>query len=479
MLGRVFAFAVMFFVPVVNVRALSVEEYGYYRQFWLLFETLTPILMLGFPRSLLYYIPRSKNDQEKSIYVTQTVVFLFAMAIAAMIFYTVIGQVLGAGMGAMVRAFYWRLSFFTMCMMVARYMDELFVAERRVEQQAVYHVATLVAQSIVVIGVSWYTRDVSAIIWGLAIFAGVKLLFALVYTRVVYRPSIRSVSFSTMREQLSFALPLGMMAIALLLLTQTDKFIINRYLGREAFAVYSLGAFQLPFVNIIASSVSSVAFPLMAKYQMEKRYGDFIDLWRRSWLKTAVLFFPLFVFFMVTANQFIVIMFTDTYADATPVFRIYLILFLKATTDYAGVLTAFKKQDYLFKIMAVAVVANLALSLVLFHLWGRLGVPSATVISFFAVGVLAVHRGARLLSQSFWQTIPWRGLSGRMAAAAAPGAVLYFVYARNGDDSIWRFAVAGALYFASYFVLCWGLRFLTVEDVKSLLGKRAPQNGTP
>jgi len=33
MLGRVLAFGVMFLVPMVNVRALSVEEYGYYRQF--------------------------------------------------------------------------------------------------------------------------------------------------------------------------------------------------------------------------------------------------------------------------------------------------------------------------------------------------------------------------------------------------------------------------------------------------------------
>jgi O-antigen/teichoic acid export membrane protein len=476
MLGRVFAFAVMFFVPVVNVRALSVEAYGYYKQFWLLFETVTPILMLGFPRSLLYYIPRSESDLEKSVYVVQTVVFLFAMAMIAVIFYTVLGQVLGAGLGAMVRAFFWRLSFFTVCMMVARYMDELFVAEKKIERQAVYHVATTATQAIVVMAVSWYTRDVSAIIWALAIVATVKLLFALVYTWVVYRPSFRTVSFSTLREQLSFALPLGMMAIALLLLTQTDKFIINRYMGRVAFAIYSVGAFQLPIVHIVASSVASVAFPLMAQYQKEERYDAFVELWRRSWLKTSVLFFPIFVFFMVTAEQFIIIMFTESYAGAIPIFRIYLILFLKATTDYAGVLTAFKKQDYLFKILAAAVVANLVLSLVLFRVWGRLGVPVATVVSFFTVGVLAVRRGGQLLGHSFWQTVPWRGLTARMAAAAAPGAILFVVYARGGNYSIWRYAVAAASYFSVYFVVCWVTRLLTLDDIKSLLGRRPSPN---
>ena len=75
-----FAFAVAFFVPMVNVRSLSVEEYGYYRQFWLLFSTLVPILILGFPRSLLYYFPRSETRAEKSVYVTQTVAFLLSEA---------------------------------------------------------------------------------------------------------------------------------------------------------------------------------------------------------------------------------------------------------------------------------------------------------------------------------------------------------------------------------------------------------------
>jgi O-antigen/teichoic acid export membrane protein len=175
---------------------------------------------------------------------------------------------------------------------------------------------------------------------------------------------------------------------------------------------------------------------------------------------------------MVTAERFIVIMFTEAYSDAIPVFRIYVVLFLKATTDYAGVLTAFKKQDYLFKIMAVAVAGNLVLSIVLYHLWGRLGVPTATTISFFTVAILAVRKGSRLLGQSLLQTVPWWGLIARMGTAVIPGVVLYVVYARSDDYSILGYAVAAALYFAVYFFLCWAFRLLTLADVKSLLGRR-------
>lgn len=477
-LGRVFAFAAMFFVPIVNVRTLSVEEYGYYRQFWLLFETLTPILILGFPRSLLYYFPRSESHREKAVYVTQTVVFLFAVSIVAVVVYTVMASLLGGNMGAMIRGFYWRLCFFTIFMMMSRHMEELFVAEKQVERQAIYYVVTALIRSGIVIAISWYARDVSAIIWGLALMASAKAAFALIYTKVVYRPTFKLVSFSTIREQLSFALPLGMMAIATLLLTQTDKFIINRFLGREAFAVYSVGAFQLPFVAIIAGSVATVAFPIMARFQKDGMYWEFGELWKRAWLKTAVLFFPIFVFFQITADQFIIILFTDTYSDAIPVFRIYLVLFLKATTDYAGVLTAFKKQDYLFKILVVALVAHVITSIALFHVWGRLMIPLSTVFWFFVVAILAIRRGGMLLGQSFWQTVPWRGLLARLVAAAVPGVVMYLVYARTGDYSILHYMFAGLLYFASYFALCWVFRLLTLDDIKSLLGKRISESNT-
>jgi O-antigen/teichoic acid export membrane protein len=470
-LGRVFAFGVMLFVPVVNSRALSLDHYGYYHQFWLMFETVTPMFILGFPRSLLYYFPRADSREEKSIYVTQTVFYLFVAAIAAVVVYGILGKTLGPGLGGMIRAFYWRLCFFTVCMLLSRHMEELFVADRQIERQSVWYVVTASMRAGVVMVVSWYTRNVDAIIWALAVYSGVRAAFALVYTKVVYRPSLRQVSFPTIREQLSFALPLGMMGIATLLLTQTDKFIITRYLGRDEFAIYAQGAFQLPFVMIIASSVANVAFPVLARYQKDGKFAEFLDLWKRAWLKTAVLFFPLFVFFMATAEQFIVIMFTEKFITATPVFRLYLVLFLKATTDYGGVLTAFKKQDYLFRILAVAIAANLVLSLVLFHFYGRLGVPVSTLITFFAVGVLAVRKGGHLLGKSFRQVVPWNGLTARMACAVAPGVALYVLYGTNGEPAISVYATAAIAYFAAYFALCWVFRLLNWEDVRSLLGR--------
>jgi len=272
-------YVIMVFVPIVNVRALSVDHYGYYRQFHLLFETLTPILILGFPLSLQYYIPRAGSEREKSVYVTQTLVFLALSAFIAMGIYTVMGQTLGEGMGGMVRALYWRLCAFTGLMMMSDYMEWLFAAEQQVGRQAIYHMSFTGLQAAVVITMAASFRDVNAMIWGLTVFSLGRFLFALGYTIRRYRPSPKLISLRTIREQLSFALPVGLFAIVLILVNQTDKFIINRFMGRAAFAIYVVGAFQLPVVNMISMSVRNVIFPLMSQRQSAGDYQAIAAIW--------------------------------------------------------------------------------------------------------------------------------------------------------------------------------------------------------
>ena len=468
-LGRVFAYAVMFFVPIVNTHSLSVEHYGYYKQFWLLFETLTPILILGFPRSLLYYLPRAESDKEKSVYATQTVMFLFATSMLAVVFYVVMGQILGAGLGAMIRNFFWRLCFFTVCMMLSDYMDWLFAAERQVRRQAIYHAVSSATLAISVMTVSWYTRSVNALIWTVGIFSGVKCAFALGYTTLVYKPTLRRVSLTSMREQLSFALPLGMMAIALLLLAQTDKFIINRLLGREAYAVYIVGAFQLPFVNIIASSVASVTLPMMARYQKDGLVDEVGDLWKRATLKLSLLFSPVFVFFIIAAKKLFAILYPEAYAGAVPVFQIYLFIFLKSVVDMGSIMAVFKQQLYFTKILVFAIVTNIILSLVLFDHYGRLGVPVSSVITYFVVVMIVVKKASRLLNRPFFHVLPWAGMVIRFGTACAPGIVLYLLYRRVAGNSIWAFVLAAVAYFVAYFSICLMLRLVGWREFKSLL----------
>lgn len=457
-LGRVLAYGVAFFVPLVNVRALTVEHYGYYGQFWLLFETLTPLLILGMPRSLLYYFPRTEAKEDKAVYVTQTLVYLSAMSLLAVGIYSVMGMVLGDGLGALVRAFFLRLCFFTFFMMISNYMDSLFVAERKVVHQSAYHVVSTAIQSIVVIVAASMSHDVDTIVWSLAWFSLAKFIFAVGYTWVVYRPSLTRISWHSMRDQLSFSVPLGLAGIALMLVSQTDKFIINRFLGREEFAIYRVGAAQVPFVAIIRASINNVTFPLMSQYQKAGDHEAIMNLWQRALLRTGVMFFPLFVFLMLSARPFIRILYTDAYVTAVPIFMIYLFLFLRMTVETGSIIQVFKKTAFIARVFAIGFVFNLALSLGLFQLMGREGVPLATVITMYLVNMVNLLYCRRLLGVTLKRLFPTADVLKRLAVAIVPGVGLWFAYRAVNVNNIFELAAFGVVYFAVYFALCARLR---------------------
>lgn len=474
-LGRLVSYAVMFIVPLVNVRTLSKDEYGYYRQFWLLFETISPILILGFSRSILYFLPRVDNRDQRSAYLTQTVLFLTLGSIIAAIVYVVMAKTLGEGLGAAARGFYWRLTFFTFFMVVTDYMEVLFVAQGRAVAQSIYHASVWGLQAIVVIAVSFLTHDVSTIIWALAFFAMARFLYVIGYTHARYGFSLRFVTAASIKEQVSFAVPVGLAGIGLLLLTQTDKFIINSFLGREAFAVYSVGAFQLPLVGIIQTSIGNITFPLMAQYQKLGDHAAMLDLWRRALMKTVLLFFPLFVFFEVTARPFITIMFTEEYADATPVFMVYMLLFLRSSVESGAVIQSFNRTKFLFVGFLIGFPVNVALGILLYKAMGRIGVPLATLTTLTAITLVNLWYATRLLDSSISQLFPAREVAKRFAAAALPGAVLWLFYRRFPVTSAIELATAASLYGLVYVLLCLRMRLVTVEDLMAVVGgkKRA------
>lgn len=473
-LGRVLAYAVMFVVPLVNVRTLDIEEYGYYRQFWLLIETLIPMLILGFPRSLQYFWSHSDTREERLAYLTQSVLLPACAGVVGILVYATMAHTLGEGLGSTARAFFWRLSFITFCLVTTEFMEILFLSERRPVAQSVYHFSASGTQAICVMAASALTHDVNVIVWTITCFAAARLLFGIGYTHAKYRLALDYVSSRTIRNQLSFAVPLGLAQVALTFVAQTDKFVISRYLGREAFAIYAAGAFQIPFASIVLSSIANVTFPRMVEYQRIAKYGAMVALWRNVVLKTVVLFFPTFVFLEIMARPFIRILFTEAYADAAPIFMVYLLLFLHSSADSGAIIQAHKRNGFLLKGLLVGFVFNLILSITLFKTMGRIGVPLATVITMTTYHAINLWYSAKLCDASFLDLVPVRGLVARFGAAIVPGAMIWLLVRDRPVTNFFELMAAGAIYGVAYLAICAYTGIFTLADVRSMLG-RAPR----
>src|SRR5689334_16079259 len=80
--GRVLAALLTFSVPLVLARHLSREEYGIYKQFFLVVVTITLSGQIGLTQSLYYFLPRLRDRAERGAYVVQAVLGLTVVGTA-------------------------------------------------------------------------------------------------------------------------------------------------------------------------------------------------------------------------------------------------------------------------------------------------------------------------------------------------------------------------------------------------------------
>jgi O-antigen/teichoic acid export membrane protein len=77
---------------------------------------------------------------------------------------------------------------------------------------------------------------------------------------------------------------------------------------------------------MISESVTSVLIPRMSKLQAENDKREMIRLTTRAMQKLAFFYFPIYIFLMITAQTFIVTLFTRNYAASVPIFLINITL---------------------------------------------------------------------------------------------------------------------------------------------------------
>ena len=83
-------------VPLVLARMLPLEDYGTYKQLFLIAQTLTFVLPLGIPQGLFYFLPRA--DQRRS-WLFQSLLFMALMGALAAVGLWAAVPLLASGLG--------------------------------------------------------------------------------------------------------------------------------------------------------------------------------------------------------------------------------------------------------------------------------------------------------------------------------------------------------------------------------------------
>ena len=271
---------------------------------------------------------------------------------------------------------------------------------------------------------------VRAMAWGLALTALTRGALLLLF---VWRPTSRTsqaeqgtregrvdLTWST-RELLAYGLPLSLSAVVGKLNVQADKYLIAALTSAEVYAIYHVGALELPLVYGVAYSVTNALTPsLITRYHNQDREG-FLQLWHSSVRKVAALIMPIAVYLMIFAEEVITLAFSERYAQAALPFRVYLCLLPLRLCSYGAVVRATGLTRPVFVATTLSLVSNLALNYPLYQLFGLAGPALASIIAQVVAIYLLLRVTKRQLSVSWGRVFPFLELLKTLSLAAAVG----------------------------------------------------------
>jgi O-antigen/teichoic acid export membrane protein len=429
-LGQGTASAVSLIVAVVLSRLLSKSDYATYRQTFLVFHFIAPLLALGLPSAIFYFLPASENRRRGIL--SDCLVLLLTSG-------TVFCAFLALG-GARILAARFQnpalehtlllLCPYAIASLAMTIVGPVLIVQERVKRLGVFKTVSAVLVGVAAVAPVLLSKRIELGVLGRSlmtlIVTAVGLLLAVrALPRDSWAPRLRS-----MNETIRLALPLGLSAAIATLSMELDKVIVSSIATPEEFVVYANGAIEIPFIGIVTGAITAVVLAEMRASIVRGDTAAAIRLFRETAEKSSLILLPAMVFLFIGAEAFFSTLFSEKYIGSAAPFRVYLLLLPIRTIVFGSLLVSLGKTREILLRTVVSLAVNAATSVVLVHVFGPIGAAVATIATTFFWSVpynLALI--SRATDTPWHHLIPFADLGRTLAFLALPAAAQLVVVA--------------------------------------------------
>jgi O-antigen/teichoic acid export membrane protein len=452
-------------------RILPLGEFGLYQQLLLLYAIVAPLLFGGVPAALTYYLSRSTTEEERAGWTFDATVALAALGLLFALLLVLLRAPLAdllhrQGKLAVAIAL---LAPYTLFTFIAAVAPNALIPTGRARLSALLSgVSALIYLGCVITAAATW-GDVRALSLAMGVSGAISAVLAMgVVGHVVgYRVRWRGVG-RRVTGFLAYGLPLALTGLAGLLGYQFDRLVIGAQFSPEVFAIYAVGAVELPLAAAVQQSVNSVLLPELA---VRHRDGDIAGLgmlWREAIRKTSLILLPAFVICMILADDIVRVAFGARFSESADIFRIYLLLMPLRVATYGLIPMAIGRTRINLTASLVVLGSNVVLALALVGPLGVKGPAWATVIATALTVAFYLVRLRSLLHLSIAALFPWRILASTLLVSAIAGLPIVALAGLETPPVV-RAAV-GATAYAALSVLALRLtRRITDDDWSRLL----------
>lgn len=351
--SKLAGYGIRLILPVILVRLMTVADFGAYRQFFLIEMYVVTLFQFGINQALYYFVPR--DERNAGAYFINSLTLNTLIFTAAFAGIGLVRQPLSAWLNmAILDSAFWHLAVYTVIWVLISSCDCYLTARKQVKAVAVLEIAGQLIASGMAVAAALHYKDLNRIILAMTIARGVQLLAMLAFIQLRLRGFAAERYLKDLWPQVRYGLVLGIAGTVLTVQFKLHQLFISRYFGTEVFAIYSVGCTEIPIVQMFSQSVAVVALGRFA--QMEK-LGDWAgirQLWTRVLTSLYALAIPVVIIFLAISEPLVRIMFTETYIDAVPIFRINTLIKLNLIFNATLVLRAMSRNDVTLWINLVA-----------------------------------------------------------------------------------------------------------------------------
>ncbi len=428
LVAKVIGFALSFMLPLIIVRALSQEDVGHYREAFQVITNAVIILPLGFSMSAFYFLSRERDRRRAAV--LNILLFNFTVgglaALTMVLFPSLLGDFFNAPeltqLGPTIGLVIWVTIF-------SAFLETVAIANSETRIATVFIVFASLSKTLLMGGGVFYFGTVSSLIYAALLQGVIQTAILLVYLHKRFPGYWRMFDARFLVEHARYAIPFGLTAIVWLAQSDIHNYFVGYKFSSAEFAVYAYGCFQIPLIAMLADSVTSVLIPHMNTLQQTGDRDEMIRLTARAMQKLALVYFPLYVFLMITASTFITTLFTHQYDASVPIFMVNLTLLPLGILITDPIVRSYKELGRLFLLNRLLIFSILVA--VLYFGLDYLGL----------VGIISVAIGALVVEKFICETMVIRKLGVGLkhlyllkqpaktaAASLIAGAVTYLVY---------------------------------------------------
>lgn len=431
--AKVVGFGFSFLFPLLVVRLLSQEKVGLYREAFQVIVNAIAILPLGFSMSAYYFLNREKEKRTAAIF--NILLFNFVVGgLACLVLYLyphLIGNIFRSPeltrLAPTIGIVIWLWIF-------SAFLEIAAIANQEARLATAFIILAQFSKTFLMVCAVLIFTTVESLIYAAMIQGILQTAVLLIYLKARFPGFWRNFSLKFFREQMFYAVPFGVSAILWILQSDIHNYFVGYGFSTAEFAIYAYGCFQLPLVSMLFEAVTGVLIPRMSELQMRGDTGEMIRLTARAIQKLAFFYFPIYVFLFITAETFILTLFTRNYLASVPIFLINLTLLplLAFVTD--PIVRAYKELGRFLLVMRVfiliAMVTALYFGIRYFNLTGMIAIVVVITVlekiisEIMIIRKLGVKRKDLSLLNNLWKIA---------ANSLVAGFVTYLVYVNFKD----------------------------------------------